>query len=101
MQYMMMVIIPLGYAEKVVESAKKMGATGSTTLHARGAEMRCRQGLFNIEPEEEIVLIVASKEVVDLVSNQIKEEFKTDCERGGTVYVLPIERIEKTCLDVN
>jgi len=98
MEYMMMVIVPLGLADKVVKSAKDAGATGATILHGRGAELRCKQVLFKIEPEEEIVLIVAHQEVVDKIGKQINDNFKTPCERGGTVFVLPTERIEKTLI---
>ncbi|MGB4589040.1 MAG: hypothetical protein WBI17_07380 [Clostridiaceae bacterium] len=90
--FMMIAIVPLGYADKVINAANEAGATGATTLRARGAHNSANEGLFSfkIEPEEEIILIIATKEVASLVSAKIHEEFDHNCARSGSVYILPI-----------
>ena len=92
--YVIIAIVPMGYSDKVIKSANKEGATGATVLHARGAENLLKEGLFSfkIEPEEEIVLIMVTKEISDAVCNRINEEFRTNCKRSGAIYILPINK---------
>ena len=95
--YMMMVIVPLGHSDKVITAANEAGATGATILRARGADNSAKEGLFSfkVEPEEEIVLITATKEVTDAVCIKIHDEFEKNSKRSGSVYVLPVQRVEK------
>lgn len=92
---MNMVFVPLGYGEKVVKAAKDIGATGATILHARGANPNAKEGLFSfhVEPEEEIVLIIATKAVSKALCARIQAAFERDNERNGSVYLLPIELV--------
>lgn len=92
--YMNIVIVPLGYADKVIMTANEVGATGATILRARGADHK--EGLFSIsiEPEEEIVLIIATKEVTSAICNRIHEEFEKNSKRGGSIYILPVQGVE-------
>lgn len=89
---MNVVIVPLGFSEKVVLAANEAGATGATILRARGANAS-KHGLFSlhIEPEKEMILITATKEVTKAITKQINEEFTKTCNRGGSVYILPVE----------
>lgn len=93
--YMNMVIVPLGYADKVIMAANEVGATGATVLRARGADHLAKEGLFSIkiEPEEEIVLVIATKEVTSAICNRIHEEFEKNSKRGGSIYVLPVQGV--------
>ncbi len=94
--FMNMVIVPLGYADKVIMAANKVGATGATILRARGVDHSAKEGLFSIkiEPEEEIVLITATKEVTSAIWDEIHEEFEKNSKRGGSIYILPIQSVE-------
>ena len=89
--FMMIAIVPLGYANKVIRAANETGASGATILHARGADSSKNEGLFSfkIEPEEEIIMITATKEVANEVCTKIHEEFEKDSMRSGFVYILP------------
>lgn len=95
--FMNMVVVPLGYADKVITVANEVGATGATVIHARGADNLAKEGLFSIkiEPEEEIVLIITTKEVSNAICNKIHEEFDKKCKRGGSVYILPVQDLEE------
>lgn len=91
--FMNMVVVPSGYADKVITAANEVGATGATVIRARGADHLAKESLFSIkiEPEEEIVLITATKEVTDAICNKIHEVFEKNCKRGGSIYVLPVQ----------
>ncbi|NLW47262.1 MAG: hypothetical protein GXY86_07995 [Firmicutes bacterium] len=95
--FMNIVVVPLGYADKVITAANEVGATGATILRARGADHSAKEGLFSIkiEPEEEIVLIIATKEVTDTICNKIHEEFEKNSKRGGSIYILPVQDLEE------
>jgi nitrogen regulatory protein PII len=92
---MIMAIVPLGYSDKVIEAANNAGANGATTLRARGADKAGKEGLFSfkIEPEEEIILIVVSKDIINQVCEAVGKEFKNS-ERGGSLYLLPVQSVE-------
>lgn len=96
--YMMIVVVPSGYGDKVLETAHKAGAKGGTVIQARGAEAVEKESIFSIriEPQEEVILIMGSKLITEVVSNKLNEEFKKNCKRGGAVYILPVHRIEDT-----
>src|SRR5690625_577813 len=57
-------IVDKGLSEQVLDAAKKAGATGGTVIHGRGSGTQEKAILFNIEiePEKEIVLILAPVE---------------------------------------
>ncbi len=91
---LIMVIAPFGLADKIIESAAQAGATGATTIHARGAETPAKEGFLSlvIEPEEEIVLIVATKESTEDICGSISKGLKSS-GRNASVYVLPVNRL--------
>ncbi len=91
-QLMIMATVPLGYSDKVIKAANKAGARGATILRARGTEKPTKEGLFSfkIEPEEEIVLIVTNKDLVDVICDAVHQEFVTNCKRGGSIFILPV-----------
>jgi hypothetical protein len=91
--FMSIVIVPLGYADRVIRAANEAGATGATLLRARGLDNTPRDGLFGfkVEPEEDMVMITATKEVTSAVCDRINDEFGKQCSRGGSIYVLPVQ----------
>ena len=93
---LMLVIVPLGNDDKVIKAAKEAGATEATIMRARGADSSASEGLFSIkiEPEEEIILIAATKEVTDSVCSRIHDEFEKGGLRSGSIYVLPLQQEE-------
>lgn len=94
--FMMIAIVPLGYADKVIKAAKEAGAPGATILRGRGAHNSAKEGLFNfaIEPEEEIILVTAAKEIINGISTKIHDEFEKDCSRSGSIYILPVQQVK-------
>ena len=70
---MSIIVVPYGHARRIIRVAIGAGAKGATILHARGVEKSKKEGFFHfsIEPEQEIVLIVATKEVTDAIGEKI------------------------------
>lgn len=91
-EFLMMVIVPVGFGDNVINAAYEAGATGATIMRARGAD-HSKHGLFSfkVEPEEEVILIAASKDTADNVGKRIYEEFEG--KRSGSVYITPISRL--------
>ncbi len=91
-KFLCMIIVPMGYGDKVVKAAHDAGANSSTVLRARGANSE-KEGLFSIkiEPKEEIVMITADKEAAKAVCTKINEEFEQHKDYSGTIYLLPIQ----------
>ena len=88
---MIVVIVPFGYSENVIQAAHKAGATGSTILRGRGATGLKESPLsFKIDPEEEVILITVPEEIMETVCNTINEQSKDDSITGGTLFVLPV-----------
>ena len=92
---MSVVIVPFGEAKYVVAAANDAGAKGATILHARGRENPKKEVLFHlhIEPEQEIVLIVATKEVTSALGEKITKQYRKTL-RNAAVYVLPVNGME-------
>lgn len=90
--YLLIAAVPLGQAEKIVKTVNEAGATGAAIIHARGTYKTARESFLGlvIEPEEEIILIKASKEVADDLCARLHNEFKESHQRSGFVYVLPV-----------
>lgn len=88
------VVVDNGQAEKVVESANKAGAKGGTIIHARGKSQVAPKKLFHldIEPEQEIVLIVANKEDGTNITNTITQDLNLNDGDNGHLFVLDVTR---------
>ncbi|MGB4045717.1 MAG: hypothetical protein WBK22_06680 [Halanaerobiales bacterium] len=73
-------IVDRGKGENVMDAAKSAGAKGGTIINARGSGIHETKILFSmpIEPEKEVVMILAKNEIVDNISSAIREELKID-----------------------
>jgi len=81
---MLMVSVPLGKAERVVQLANKAGARGATILHTREALPEPKS--FQLEPQRDVVLIVTSVEL----QQGIEESIRAGFEQVIKVYCVPI-----------
>jgi nitrogen regulatory protein PII len=80
------VIVNTGYAEDVMAAARKAGARGGTILTARGTGTEEDVKFFGITlvPEKELLLIVAEKDKVQPIIDEITT-VPTLCEPGGGI----------------
>lgn len=86
-------IINNGYADLVMEAAKREGAKGGTIFHGRGTGNADAEKFFGIKisPEKEIVLIVVYNEIKDKVVQAIYKDAGLDTKGQGIIFTLPIE----------
>jgi len=87
-------IVDKGRAEDVIEAAEKAGSTGGTIINARGAGVHETSKLFSmeIEPEKEIVLILANKESTDRIAESINESLKIDEPGKGIIFIQEVSK---------
>lgn len=88
------VIVDKGLSDNVLDSAKSAGSRGGTVIHGRGSGTKAKEKLFNIEiePEKDIVLILAKEEEAKKIVDAIKEGLNI-CDPGaGIIFVLDVNR---------
>jgi len=88
------VIVDKGMADTVVDAAEKAGAHGATIINARGSGVYETIRLFNmdVEPEKELVLILAKTEISESISNAIRRDAHLDEPGAGIMFALDVER---------
>lgn len=85
-------IVKEGYAEQVMQVAKKVGATGGTVIEGRslGSKKTIFMNLA-IEPEKDIVLNIVKKDLKRIVMETINELCGVKTEARGVIMALPID----------
>ena len=88
------VIVDIGDAEVVVTSAEAAGARGATVLHGRGAGIHETSKLFSmeIEPEKEIVLILADSDITDAITAAIFQHTHLNDPGKGILFVIDVQK---------
>jgi nitrogen regulatory protein PII len=83
-------IVNKGSAEDVIDAAKSEGAKGGTIINARGSGIHETEMLFamEIEPEKEIVLILAKKESTQKIVEAVCKKMKIREPGNGIVFTL-------------
>lgn len=89
--YLIMAKVMYGFSGRIIKAANTAGATGATILKARGEKVHGKGGIFDfkIEPEEELVLIIAAEEIAEVIGRSIYQELKT-INHGGMLCAMPI-----------
>ncbi|MGI6225265.1 MAG: hypothetical protein ACOYJ1_03325 [Peptococcales bacterium] len=85
-------IVEKNMDEAVIRSAEMAGSTGGTIIHARGSCPYHRKNFFfrGVEPEREIVLIIAEDEKIKDICYKIKEDLQLDTPGKGIILVVPL-----------
>jgi len=86
-------IVQEGYADKVMNVAKKNGANGGTLIKGRGLGSKNSFKFFNmtIEPEKDIVLIVCDNDSKNKIMEAVLEKTGIKTEGKGICLSLPID----------
>ena len=86
------VIVDKGKAESAIEAATKAGSRGGTIINSRGSGIHETSRLFSmeIEPEKEIVLIIAESNKVDPIITSIRSELKLDEPGNGIMFIIDV-----------
>ena len=94
-QHLIVTIANEGSAESVMSAAKKAGATGGTTISGRGLEPNQIVKVLGLalEPEKDIVLILASEKNKNKIMEKINEKCGSHTSHAGLCFSLPVEYV--------
>lgn len=83
------IVVDKGKANDVVAIAERAGAKGGTIFNARGAGIHETRKLFaiEIEPEKEVVLILAEESNTDNIATAIVEGMSLNKPGNGLLYI--------------
>jgi len=92
---LVLTIVNRGFADQVVEAARKAGAHGGTVFYARGTGIHEIEKFFSIsiQPEKEIVINVIKHEYLDAIMDSIVAAAGLDSEGKGLTFSMPIDDI--------
>ncbi|MCK9537464.1 MAG: P-II family nitrogen regulator [Bacilli bacterium] len=79
----------------VMRAATAAGATGGTIMHGRGTGIYESKKFFGIEiePEKEIVLIIANVDIVPNICEAINRELKLEDPNRGILFTLDLNKV--------
>lgn len=85
------IIVNRGYADDIMDAARKAGATGGTILHARGTGKPDDEKFFGITivPEKEQVLMLANRETSNNIQKALLELECLNAPGIGIMFVTP------------
>lgn len=94
MYKMITTIVESGKAQDAIEIANAAGARGATVLHGRGSGTEETLTLFNmeIEPEKEILLIIAKSDEYRSIINALNESLELEKPGHGVLFVQDINQ---------
>lgn len=88
-------IMSHGHSADVMDTAVMAGATGGTTLHARG--MRTQEGEsflgVSIEPEKEMLYIIAETHKCQAIMQAIVQAHGAETDARAVVFTMPVEGV--------
>ncbi len=94
-KHLIITITNEGFAETVMNAAKKAGATGGTTINGRGLETEKIVKFLgiSIEPEKDIVLILTDEDKKTPIMNEIVDSCGLKTPGAGICFSLPVENV--------
>ncbi len=94
---LILIAVNQGYTDQVMQTAKKAGATGGTVVRARlaGSDPETVFQGMELQPEREILAILAPDSIRDQVMEDVNREFGLRSEAGGILCSLPVDKAFK------
>ncbi len=88
-------IVNSGFSEDVMEAARTAGARGGTVIHGRGTASAEAEKMFgiSIQPEKEIVIILAQANVRDEILHAIYQKVGLNSPGQGIAFTLPVSSV--------
>ena len=85
-------VVDRGMGDDVVEAATAAGARGATIIHARGSGIHETGMLFamQIEPEKDLVLILAKNDVRGAIIESIRSKLHIDEPGKGIIFTMTV-----------
>lgn len=95
MHQVILTIVEKGRAEAVIDAAVKAGSHGGSIINARGSGVHETASLFgfSVEPEKELVLILAEDTRVRDIVAQISTDLRLDEPGNGIIFVQDLARV--------
>lgn len=92
-------IVGKGFAEDVVDAAKRAGAEGATIINGRGLGIHENLKLFNIpiEPEKEVVLTLIPQSITEKVLKAVSDAAELHSPNKGIAFVMEVEKAVGIC----
>jgi nitrogen regulatory protein PII len=92
---LIVVIANRGFADVVMETAKKAGATGGTIVHARGTGAKEMEKFFGVAilPEKDLILIVTKSESRCSIMEAIVAEAGPHTDARAVTFSLPVNGV--------
>jgi hypothetical protein len=89
--HLIITVVNRGFAESVMHAARTAGARGGTIISARGTKPAGEADFLGvpIQPEKDIVLILATTETYTLIMSAIAEGAGLTTEGRGFSFALP------------
>ena len=86
-------IVNVGFADEVMDKARKVGVTGGTIIHGRGTANKDSEKFFDISfsGEKEIVMMVVDSNIKDQVLEAIYDGVGLDSPGQGIAFSLPVD----------
>jgi len=81
--------------DKIVDEAKKAGATGATIIPARGTGIREAKTFFglSLEAQTDIILFLLEESLVSRILETIGSAGQFDKPGTGIAFVLPVDQV--------
>ena len=94
---LILISVNRGYADEVMQTAKKAGATGGTIIKARMAEAQEIEAYANakLDEEKEIFTILAPNSIRNQILEDINSQFGLKSDAQGTVFSVPVDKVFK------
>ncbi len=94
---LILIAVNQGYTDQVMQTARKIGATGGTIIKARLAADELSETFKSIsfDSEKEIVIILAAENIKEPLMNAINAEHGLRTEAQGVICSIPVDKAFK------
>jgi hypothetical protein len=94
---LILIAVNQGYTEQVMQTARKIGATGGTIIKARLAADELSETFKSIafDSEKEIVIILAADSIKEELMNAVNAEHGLRTEAQGMICSIPVDKAFK------
>ena len=88
-------VVARGFSDTVMAVAKSEGAEGATIISARGSDVNASDTVLgvSIQPEKEVVMILARKQLRKKIMRAICKECGLGSESKGICFSLPVDEV--------
>lgn len=86
-----------GFADKVMQVARQVGATGGTVIRARSSGSEQMDQIMDavVSEEKEIITILSPENVGEAIMEAVNREFGLHTKAAGVVCAVPVEKAFK------